>query len=212
MRTDRPYDALIFDAGGVFVSHDNDVLYARLASRCRHPQALERIRALSGNTGVGSGAITVQDLHRRMVDEFGYDADWDSFAEDWCCHLGLDAPMLDLLERLAEVQRVAIFSNTTDVHWARVEGLSNGRIGRFEQYLSHLIRAEKPSLEAFRLVAELGAFDPARCLFFDDMQKNVDGARAAGFQAEQFTGQAALETLLETRGVRWARTTQETMS
>ena len=209
MPTDGPFQALIFDAGGVFVPHDNGMLHARLASRCAVPDALQRIRQ-SGRTGVGSGAISVQDLHRRMVDRYGYDGGWDTFAEDWCCHLGLDESMLELVERLALSNRVALFSNTTDVHWNRVEALSRGRIGRFEQYLSHLIGSEKPSVEAFRLVAELGGFEPARCLFFDDVQTNVDGARAAGFQAELFTDQAALEDLLETRGVRWARQTEET--
>jgi FMN phosphatase YigB (HAD superfamily) len=211
MPTDPPFQALIFDVGGVFVPHDNDMLYARLASRCAVPDAEERIRGQSGKTGVGSGAISVQDLHLRMADQFGYAGDWETFADDWCCHLGLDEAMLDLIERLAEVQRVALFSNTTDVHWTRVDAMSGGRVMRLEQYLSHLIGAEKPALEAFQIVADQGGFEPARCLFFDDVQKNVDGARAAGFQAELFTGQEALETLLRDRGVRWARQEQETL-
>ena len=211
MPTDGPFQALIFDAGGVFVPHDNDMLHARLARRCADPDALQRIRR-SGRTGVGSGAISVQDLHRRMVDQYGYDGDWETFAQDWCCHLSLDEAMLGLIEGLAQDQRVALFSNTNDVHWAHVDALSGGRVNRLERYLSHEIRAEKPDLDSYRRVAELGGFDPARCLFFDDMAENVEGARAAGFQAEQFTGQSALETLLETRGVRWARQTEETMS
>jgi FMN phosphatase YigB (HAD superfamily) len=211
MPTDPPFQALIFDVGGVFVPHDNDMLYARLASRCTAQDAEARIRGQSGKTGVGSGMISVQDLHRRLADELGYAGGWETFADDWCCHLGLDHAMLDLIERLAETQRVALFSNTTDVHWTRVDNLSGGRVMRLEQYLSHLIGAEKPDLQAFRIVAEQGGFEPARCLFFDDVQKNVDGARAAGFQAELFTGQIALETLLRDRGVRWARQEQETL-
>jgi putative hydrolase of the HAD superfamily len=211
MPTEPPFQALIFDVGGVIVPHDNEMLYARLAGRCTHPDALARIRGQSGHTGVGSGAISVQELHRRMADDVGYQGDWATFAEDWSCHLGLDLDMLDLVERLAQANRVALFSNTTDVHWARVDALSGGRINRIEQYLSHLIGLEKPALEAYRLVAERGGFDPGRCLFIDDMEPNVLAARRAGFQAEQFTGQAALETLLANRGVRWTRQTQETV-
>ena len=44
---------------------------------------------------------------------------------------------------------------------------------------------------------------PERCLFIDDVAANVEGARAAGFQAEVFTGQAALEALLRAAGVAW---------
>jgi putative hydrolase of the HAD superfamily len=205
-----PWQALIFDVGGVIVPHDNEMLYARLAGRCAAPDAHARIRGQSGMTGVGSGAVSVQELHRRMARDLGYQGDWATFADDWCCHLGLDLSMLDFVEQLARENRVALFSNTTDVHWARVGALSDGRIDRFEQYLSHEIGLEKPAVEAFELVAERGGFEPARCLFFDDVEANVEGARRAGFQAELFTGQSALETLLEDRGVRWARQTQET--
>ncbi len=211
MPTEPPLQALIFDVGGVIVPHDNEMLHARLAGRCADPGALLGLRQ-GGRTGVGSGAISVQDLHRRLVDECGYAGDWETFAEDWCSHLGLDEAMLDLVERLAQQQRVALFSNTNDVHWAFVDGLSGGRLNRIEQYLSHEIRLEKPDLESYLRVAELGGFEPARCIFFDDVMENVEGARAAGFQAEQFTGQDALETLLETRGVRWARQSEETFS
>ena len=211
MPTEPPFQALIFDVGGVIVPHDNDMLHARLAGRCSAAGALDRIRE-TGRTGVGSGAITVQDLHRRMVEQHGYGGDWETFAEDWCCHLGLDDAMLDFVERLAGEQHVALFSNTNDVHWDHVDALSGGRINRIERYLSHEIRAEKPDLEAYRRVVELGGFEPSRCLFLDDMMENVEGARAAGFQAEQFTGQSALETLLANRGVRWTRQTQETMT
>jgi putative hydrolase of the HAD superfamily len=206
-----PFQALIFDVGGVIVPHDNEMLYARLADRCTAPGALGRIRGQSGQTGVGSGAISVQDLHRKMVEDLGYRADWDTFADDWCCHLGLDLSMLDLVERLARANRVALFSNTTDVHWARVDALSGGRIDRLERYLSHEIGIEKPAVEAFEQVAERGGFEPARCLFIDDVEENLEGARRAGFRAELFTGQQALETLLESREVRWARQTQETV-
>jgi 2-haloacid dehalogenase len=43
--------------------------------------------------------------------------------------------------------------------------------------------------------------DPAATLFIDDSQKNVDGARAAGWQAVLFTNAKALEQDLERFGV-----------
>ena len=44
--------------------------------------------------------------------------------------------------------------------------------------------------------------EPAASLFIDDSQKNVDGARAAGWQAVLFTDAGALETDLGRLGVR----------
>jgi putative hydrolase of the HAD superfamily len=209
MRTEEPFQALIFDAGGVFVPHDNEVLLALLASRCMTDGALDRIRAAHHDPRVGAGEIAVSQVHRRLVDELGYNGDWEVFLKDWSSHLGVDPEMLALMTALAGENRVLVFSNTNAEHWARVAEMCGVALDRFELFLSHEIGAVKPDLHAFALVAERAGIEPGRCLFIDDMAENVEAARRAGFQAEQFTGQAALESLLETRGVRWARKTQE---
>ena len=211
MPTEPPLQALIFDAGGVFVPHDNEVLFERLAARCTAANAMDRIRAAHFDAGIGKGATPISAVHERLRDELGYQADWDGFLVDWSCHLGIDDRMLALMTALAAEHRVAVFSNTNAEHWARVDEMAQGRLEPFELYLSHEIGAVKPDLDAFRIVAERGGFEPGRCLFFDDMAENVEAARAAGFEAEQFTGQEALETLLAKRGVRWARQEQETV-
>lgn len=54
----------------------------------------------------------------------------------------------------------------------------------------------KPRAAAFELVARRFEVEPERTLFVDDSLGNVEGARAAGFQAHHFTGAAALERLL----------------
>jgi 2-haloacid dehalogenase len=100
--------------------------------------------------------------------------------------------MLDFVERLAEAHRVLLFSNTNREHWQHLLRLSDGRIGRFEAYLSHEIGDAKPSPAAFAVVAARADIDPGRCLFIDDRMLNVEAARLAGFRAELFTGQSAL--------------------
>jgi|WetSurMetagenome_2_1015567.scaffolds.fasta_scaffold199424_2 FMN phosphatase YigB (HAD superfamily) len=204
-----PFQALIFDAGGVFVAHDNERLFRRLAARCVAADALERIRAQSGDPGLGRGETSIPALHRRLQEEMGYRGDWPTFAQDWCCHFAIDRDMLGLMTALASDHRVAIFSNTNHEHWTYVTAQAGGALGRFEQHLSHEIGQVKPDVEAFRLVADRAGVDPGRCLFFDDLAENIEGARRAGFQAEQFTSQGALEALLQARGVRWSRAKQE---
>ncbi len=195
--------ALVFDLGGVIVPHDNDALYARLVSRCAAPNAMDLILAESGDPRYGAGEVGVDALHARLVDELGYDGDWDVFVEDWCSHLGLDQSMLEFVGELAQRNRLMLFSNTNRVHWEHVNALSGGALGQLEAYLSHEIGAVKPDLHAFRLVTELAGMEPGRALFIDDRMDNVEAARRAGYQAEQFTDQATLEGLLRSRGVRW---------
>jgi FMN phosphatase YigB (HAD superfamily) len=204
-----PFQALIFDAGGVFVAHDNELLFRRLAGRCAAADALARIRAQSGDPRLGRGETSIPALHRRLQGELGYAGDWPTFVEDWCCHFALDHGMLGLMTALSAAHRVAIFSNTNHEHWTYVTAKAGGVLDRFEMHLSHEIGAVKPDPEAFGLVARRAGVDPGRCLFIDDLPENVDGARRAGFQAEQFTTQGDLEALLEARGVRWTRPQEE---
>lgn len=63
----------------------------------------------------------------------------------------------------------------------------------------------KPDARIFGLLCERANADPATCLFIDDSEKNVIGARAAGIDAIHFTGHftgpAALEQALTDRGL-----------
>jgi len=161
MPSSIPYDALVFDLGGVIVAHDNERLYRRLAERCAAADAYQRIVAATQQPGIGTGALPIPALHRRLIDELGYGLGWEDFVADWNCHFTLDASMLDLVERLAAANRVMLFSNTNREHWEYLVATSDGRLGRLEAYLSYEIGLAKPSLESFRAVAAMagiGAF------------------------------------------------------
>ncbi|MFT4134492.1 HAD family hydrolase [Labrys sp. (in: a-proteobacteria)] len=195
-----PFQALVFDLGGVVVAHDNAVLFTRLASRCRPDWRPEDVAALFRQSRWGTGT-PIRLFHAQLAETAGYDASWDVFIEDWSCHLDVDASMLAVLQRLAGRNRVMIFSNTNQEHWDFVRKASGGVLAGLEPYLSHEIGHEKPSLRSFQVVAEKAGIDPVRSIFFDDLSANVDAARQAGFQAEVFLGEPWLLSFLEARGV-----------
>jgi FMN phosphatase YigB (HAD superfamily) len=190
------FEALVFDVGGVIVPHDNDVLYRRLAGRCRPPPDPAAIGAAARDPRYETGQLPIAHLHERLRREAGYAPAWDAFVADWCSHLVLDWAMLDYVEGLAQRRRVLLFSNTNHEHWTHLLRLSDGRLGRFEAHLSHEMGDAKPALSAFRRMAALAGIDPARALFIDDKPDNVRAAHAAGFAAVVFAGQAALERYL----------------
>jgi putative hydrolase of the HAD superfamily len=196
-----PFEAIVFDLGGVIVAHDNRVLIERLASRCPGAVTTEHVRALLRRQSWETGA-PISDLHGQLAGELGYGRAWDGFVEDWCCHLALDPSMLAFVQRLAGEYRVMLFSNTNQEHWEHLVAASGGALASFEAYLSHELGRAKPAQEAFALVAERAGIEPGRSIFFDDVPANVEGARRAGFQAEVFESQAQLAALLRARGVR----------
>lgn len=197
-----PFDALVFDLGGVIVPHDNEFLHRRLVSRCTAQDASDRLRSLAHDARFGTGERSIADLHQQLVREVGYQGDWACFVGDWSCHLSVDPSMLAFVERLAVHNRVIIFSNTNQEHWEHLLNLTGGGLGRYEAYLSHEIGQLKPSVRSFHTVAEKAGIEPSKSFFVDDRADNVEGAREAGFQAEVFTSQAVLAAWLEAAGVR----------
>lgn len=194
-------DALVFDLGGVICSHDNPVLYDRLASRCAPTFSADDVKAVVARPDWMTGARPITDLHQTLRDEGGYDGSWETFDADWCCHLAVDPSMLALVEQLAERHRVMIFSNTDAVHWAFNDRASAGRIHAIEAHLSFEIGMLKPTVQAFGVVAARAGIDPAQSLFFDDVLANVKAARLAGFRAEVFVDEASLRVSLQARGL-----------
>jgi HAD superfamily hydrolase (TIGR01509 family) len=194
-----PYQALVFDLGNVIATHDNAVLYRRLAAECTASDALAQLKAALADRDLGTGRIGVRDIHQRLVRELGLKTAWSDFPALWCSHLGLDPDMLDRVEALARQTRVMIFSNTNLEHWEFEVALSQGRLGRFEAYLSYELGLVKPDGAAFAEVARRAGIAPARSLFIDDLAENVAGAEAAGFDAMLFTGRKALDAYLEGR-------------
>ncbi len=84
-------------------------------------------------------------------------------------------------------RRTACLSNTSAFHWpvltdpARYPGIAM----LDAQYASFLLRVRKPDMEIYRQFEELAGVVTEDILFFDDLPKNIDAARAAGWRAVQ---------------------------
>ena len=59
----------------------------------------------------------------------------------------------------------------------------------------------KPDLAIYQHHTKTHGLDPEACLFFDDSQKNVDGARAAGWQAELFIDAVKMQADMGKHGI-----------
>ena len=195
-----PFNALVFDVGGVFILHDNERLFRRLAASCAATDSVDRIRAAAMDPAFTTGIRTIDSFHRDLVRELRYGRDWRGFLADWSSHFSVDRAMLELLERLGANNRVLLFSNTNAEHWREVLRLSGGALGRYEAYLSHELGDMKPRASAFRLVASRAGIKPHRSLFIDDLAENVAAARALGFHGHIFTGREELERSLAAVG------------
>ena len=152
-------------------------------------------------TGAISAEQWADEIGRRLGDRHGCDpvAVAAAFAAlGW----SIDEEVVALVERVrgAGRARVALFSNASTRLEADLEtcGLSDAFDVVFNS--ARLGSPSPTPKRSARSPTALGT-TPERCLFVDDTLPNVEGARAAGMQAEVFTSVDALRSLLERAGL-----------
>ena len=108
---------------------------------------------------------------------------------------------IELLERLSKQIRIALLSNTNELHmvqvkraWVNASSVSFEYL--FEQvFLSHEIEQRKPDLETFSWVCEQLQVLPKKVLFIDDSPQHIDGASSAGLQTHFYQNPEAFYAL-----------------
>ncbi len=192
---------IVFDLGGVLIDLDFD----RCVRAFREVLGYERITEildLSHQKGIygemEAGLISADEFRAEVLKDSRpgcVPADVDRAMAGLL--VGMDPAKVPLLERLAEKYPVYALSNNNEISTARMHhiyeenGLDWRRVFR-KEFLSCRMRLMKPSREIFDAVAAEIGFPGAEILFVDDSQKNVDGARAAGWQAALYTQGADL--------------------
>ena len=98
--------------------------------------------------------------------------------------------------------RVGVLSNTCRLHWQHC-AKRYSLIG--ESFPIHVLSCDlgtaKPGAEIYRVAAERAGVIPAEIFFVDDLEDNVNGALAAGFDAVQYVSAPQLADDLRRRGV-----------
>ena len=192
----------IFDLGGVIVRHDNALLYDRLAAHCAEPlSARERLADAVHDRIVGTGRLSIADLHRRLVEEYGFSARYDAFLEIWSSHFSEEPGMEPVLRSLAQRYRTVFFSNTNAAHWAHVTAHYPALAHGHHAYLSHELGLTKPDPASFQRVLDLEGCAPADAIFIDDRVENIDAAVTLGIDGILFTTAASFRAALLARGI-----------
>ena len=199
---------IAFDYGGVLAYRVNDTYLRHMADAAGAPpdrflDALWRHR-----NDYDSGAIDARTYWERVIsdargsDARGSDAragaiemltQLDSFA--WATMNPAMLRWLDTLER--EGYRRVLVSNMAAETYDMIIRNSVW-LSYFERVvLSGWLHINKPDREIFLEAARQMDVEPGEMLFIDDLEHNVDGARAAGLQALQFSDASTLALALQ---------------
>ncbi|MEP0713573.1 HAD family phosphatase [Algoriphagus sp.] len=191
-------DFLIFDLGNVIIDLD-------------YPKALQRIKeevSTDFHSRVDSFYITDfhKDYERGIINSSQFREEVRSYFQQswadqkvdelWNCLLkSIPVQRLELISKLRKNFQIGVLSNTNLIHIEAVNRILQNEHG-IENFgplvdwlfLSHEMGLAKPSPEIYeKMLGDLGTTGD-RVIFFDDLQANVEGARAVGIKAVHVTG------------------------
>ena len=151
------------------------------------------------------GRVSTPEFYEQFCAATGTRPDLERLSHAACdifsVHVGTKRILSQLL---AAGYRLGLLSNTNEMHY---NFFARGRYAliptAFEQLvLSFEVGAIKPEPQIFTAAIEKAGVRPEEIFFTDDIAGHVEGARAAGIDAVQFTTPAALLDALLERGVR----------
>lgn len=194
----------IFDLGNVIVSFNHNKIVEKLRCLCQQSSDEIFAQAISSefvrdyNLGKISSAEFFDSVNRRLELEMEY-AD---FPQIWNCTFAME-PIIpeQIIKKLSESYRLLVLSDTNELHFDFIKE-NFPILDYFDDFvLSHKEGAVKPSEAIFRRVIERAKCLPEECIFIDDVENNVEGARKFGLNAMQFVSVEQLETDLKERNL-----------
>jgi len=197
-------DALVIDLDGV-IRHWDESYYPEAEARLGLPPgsftaaALRPERLARACDGRLSFEAWCEELGAELAAAHG--ADPEAVADAWASSTWrIDLDVVDLVAEVREVVPVVLLSNAStrlvhDLDRSGILDVFDAVVGSAD------IRAAKPDRAAFEVAASAVGVPVDRCLFVDDTEANVEGARAIGMQAERFTGIDGLRQALRAREV-----------
>jgi HAD superfamily hydrolase (TIGR01509 family) len=192
-----PIDLVVFDLGGVLVRAARSFEEACVIAGRPDLPLLRDADFLAAHLEIISaymlGRTSTEDYDAAVAEASGgllSPAEAHRILRAWCVeeYPGV-AGVLEQIEACGV--RTAVLSNTNAAHWELVADGPTAReaypaIARtHEQFASHLLGLAKPDRAIFAAVEARTGVEASRILFFDDVAANVEGARAAGWHAEQ---------------------------
>ncbi|UJW76390.1 HAD family hydrolase [Rhizobium sp. SL42] len=196
---------IVFDIGKVLIHYDPNLPYSRIipdaderqwffANVCTHDWNLEQDRGRDWNE---AEALLITQYPEREAQIRAFRQNWAEMVP----HAYDDsvAIMTGLIDAGRDVTMLTNFAADTFTEARKMYPFLNIPRG---VTVSGEIGLIKPDVAIYDKHARDFGLDPAQTIFIDDSYANVEGARAAGWQAVHFTGADQLKTDLASHGIK----------
>ena len=193
-------EAVIFDLGRVLVAIDNTLLVKQLFKGLATDDLQELGRRTMSDPAMiefNSGWITAEAFYEKMRRTWHWELDFEAFRTLWCrIFVPMDG-MEELVIQLTGKVKVGLLSDTDPLHWNHII-TAWPWIGEIESpSLSYQIGIVKPNPEIYLTAADNVNTPPEKCLYIDDLDMNIEGARAVGMTAMRFENVTQIKNVLK---------------
>ncbi|MGH2363435.1 MAG: HAD family hydrolase [Chloroflexota bacterium] len=196
-----PFDAVLFDLGGVLIRLGGVNPMQRLSGIASEAEVWRRWLASPWVRQFERGRCDARDFAAGLVAEWGLNIRPEEFLEKFeSWPQGLFDGASELVADVRAVVPVGCLSNTNALHWAawNAWGLGDMFDSRF---LSFEVGYIKPDRQMFDHVSSALGLPPGHILFLDDNIINVSAAAEAGLVARKVRGVQEARGTLAALGV-----------
>jgi HAD superfamily hydrolase (TIGR01509 family) len=191
----NPMRAIIFDLGRVLVQVDLKGGLFRYYMRDHLATDEETITHIFKDElfiAFTTGKIRPLQMHRSLQIKYRLNISFEKFVEEWCSILTPQEGMEELVAQLAAHYVLGLLSDTDPLHWQYCQQHFSFLRHFTKPTLSYQTGLLKPDPRCYQQAAENAGTAIKSCLFIDDREQNVEGARRVGMQALLFTGLESL--------------------
>jgi HAD superfamily hydrolase (TIGR01509 family) len=196
---------LYFDLGNVLLRFDVGVMCQQMAAVAGIGPAhvFQALFSTPLQSDYELGRVSTPQFYEEFCRQTGTRPEFHPLMEAASDIFHLNTAVIPVVAQLRHAgYRLGILSNTCENHWEHC--LRRYAILRelFDVHaLSYRIGVAKPDAPIYRAAAGLAGAEPREIFFTDDIRGNVEGARAAGFDAVQFTSAPELVRVLRERAI-----------
>lgn len=203
MKTNN-YSVIVFDLGNVLIPFDYNIVVNRL-NRVEKGLGDRFVKFYSENYELHKRferwEISTEEFLNTMLNWLDNKVTAEEFCDIYSKIFSVNVDVVNLLPELKKDYKLVLLSNTNYIHqkygYGHYEFLNN-----FDKLiLSHEVGAVKPEGKIYKAVESFTNRPSKEHLFIDDVEEYVEGAKAVGWSAIQFTGYQQLVYDLKGRGI-----------
>ena len=200
---EAPIKGIIFDFGGVIHSFDFGMFFRNLDRRT--DRSLGEMSSLVAGSGLPRsyelGEVSSWEFYHGIANLCGLRVTEEEFVRAFVAIFTPIESTIGLIRSLSRSYRLGLLSNTNEWHFEHhIRTLDVFPL--FDAVtLSYQVNTMKPAEAIYLDMLEKIGFSPGECVFVDDLEENISGARRLNLHAIHYTGHEHLVSSLAELGV-----------